>query len=216
MNHKPTKPLTKQQIASKVIAKALLSQAVENDCFVIDDHRLQAVATGQSRFTADERLKVLQSPQTMKRLRWLDIQYRKNKQNTQTITEQVNQQQMTQQPSELIAKQQAANDESFAVLRAAAGHGDEFVIESEDARYTLHFLPPLRGRYRVKVCCSEQWLQSLRDKKPVVKLETNDGLLIFQEPLDEYGEMSGFWSLPLSPREYLSQTGNSLKLSVVD
>lgn len=211
MNHKPTKPLTKQQIASKVIAKALLSQAVENDCFVINDQRLQAVATGRSRFTADERLKVLQSPQTMKRLRWLDIQCRKNKQNTLTITEQVN-----KQPSELIATQQAANDESFAVLRAAAGNSNEFVIESEDARYTLHFLPPLRGRYRVKVCCSEQWLQSLPDKNPVVKLETSDGLLIFQEPLDEYGEMSGFWALSLSPREYLSQTGHSLKLSVVD
>lgn len=215
MNDKPTKPLTRQQIASKVIAKALLSQAVENDRFVIDDQRLQAVATGQSRFTADERLKVLQSPQTMKRLRWLDIQHRQNTLNAPADTESIHAQRV-QRPTAGIAQAQAANDESFAVLRAAAGHGDEFVLESDDGRYSIHFLPPLRGRYRIKVCASEQWVQSLPDSAKVLKLETNDGLLIFQETLDEYGEMSGFWSLPLSPREYLSQAGKGLKLRLVD
>lgn len=201
-----TEKRNKRHEARAILAEALLSQRVENDDLVVADEILQEVAAKRARFNEQQRQKVLRSPLTMKRLQWLYYQ-----QDCQA-------QQEAQADDVLSTAITAVNEAEFAVLRAAAtgseAQDEGFTIDSDAKHYSVHFLAPMRERYRVVVRCDKQWLDDLALGNRVLCLQTQDGQLIVSEQPDEYGQMSGYWQLPESPRAYLSQAGHRLQLVV--
>ncbi len=231
----------------KIIAKALLSQRVENDHLLIDDTHLQNIVNNTTTLTVEEKQLLLGSPITMKRLRFLDIAHRKQL-SAEDIRQAYRPTMITDidgdvsvdldryagdihwlryacnasiqgQPHDALLTNlptlEATNDASFAILQAAAGNSDAFTIETQDLRFTIHFLAPMRGQYRFMVCSNEQWFTSLFRSIQALCLTTQEGTIIVEDSPDECGQVSGIWALDASPREYLSQKGSALQITVL-
>lgn len=170
---------------------SLLSREVAEDHLVVDDTVLQAVVRGEQRLSDAERQAIVHSPRTLHRLRWLDHQARAR------------------------AAQATASYHSELWLRAAAGEQDGFTIDTDDGRYSLHFLAGRDGNYLMVASCDSAHAKAMRERGEVLRVCDNQGHELLRGCPDEQGELRGSWPLSDSPRAYLSREGVGLVLDEV-
>lgn len=169
--------------SKKLIAKALLHPVAE-DSLVLDDATLLAAIEGRVLLNREQKKQLLHSPLTLRRFRLLT-----NLRRAQTHW----------QGSEMQ-------------LRAAAGEGELPHLDSEDGRFTLHFIAGRGGKINMVLSCKSdpELAQQLQQAEQAIEVVDSEETVLLEGALDESYELAGSWLLAEPPRAHFMRLGTAI------
>lgn len=183
MEQKPEAPAT--ALERKLRERLLLARAAPGDRLMLADATLLAALDGSRALTANERQALAQSPLTLRRLRALS-----NRRRAAT----------------------AANDACWSgsrgMLRAASGGAILDELVTDDACWSLHFLPE-GGAWQVilKLAAEAPFAQRLMRERPLLRVLDGGGAVILQGRLDADGEYECGWPFAQAPEPHFQRVG---------